>query len=276
MLRSQGLLSTGLGLALVAPIAAPRLLDPVQAQRPNRAQLETRLEQNLEDLAQLETLRPGVLAGDPAAIQALIAMTEPGPLDVPDGDAQLQALRLDIAQKEQHLARVQQQRRRAESAERLPSASPSPEASSSTSVETAVQQPPAPAAEPTSTARPWPTEPSLQERAEADSTPALLDPETAFRRARSSYLAGEHLDAFDRFRTLESSPSVDYWTARCLERLDRNTEALQLYTSIAKDPDATEFAELAKEGAEFLSWKAGLEESARQLVERTRRPGASK
>ncbi len=89
--------------------------------------------------------------------------------------------------------------------------------------------------------------------------------------AQACYRAG----LFARgFALLEKDETVAgrYWRARCLERLDRLTEAAELYRAISEQEDAGSFAERASTNLEFVTWKLTFVE---RLPEELRRREAT-
>ena len=46
-----------------------------------------------------------------------------------------------------------------------------------------------------------------------------------------------------------------YWRARCLEKLNRNDEALSAYAELVADPAAGDIALRAGEDLDFLRWR---------------------
>lgn len=79
----------------------------------------------------------------------------------------------------------------------------------------------------------------------------------ALRQAQTCYRAGQYARGLALLSNDETVPGL-YWRARCLERLERNDEALALYERVAAREDAGSYAERARTNAEFVRWRQRL------------------
>jgi hypothetical protein len=85
------------------------------------------------------------------------------------------------------------------------------------------------------------------------------------RQAQACFHAKRYEQGLSLLEAVESSPTIDYWKARLLERLNRFDEAITLYTTLETSDEATELRETVKRDREFAEWrrdflkKAGLD-----------------
>jgi len=76
----------------------------------------------------------------------------------------------------------------------------------------------------------------------------------ALRQGRAYYRASRYKEAMVLFTTREGEPEADYWIGRCLERLDRPSEAVAAYTRVIENEASGALAERAKSDRDFLRW----------------------
>jgi len=74
------------------------------------------------------------------------------------------------------------------------------------------------------------------------------------RLGRACWRGGRYLEGVAALEPLAGDPRSDYWRARCLERLSRHTEALQLYRHVVEVAGASPEGRSAHEDLEFLEW----------------------
>lgn len=82
------------------------------------------------------------------------------------------------------------------------------------------------------------------------------------RQAQACFRAKRYEQGLELLEAAEPSPTVSYWTARMLERLDRIDEAIELYNAIETDDDAKELHAAAKRDREFAEWRRDFEKKA--------------
>ena len=82
--------------------------------------------------------------------------------------------------------------------------------------------------------------------------------------ARLFYRGGRYAEALTVLEAQETSAEVEYWIARCLERMERTREALERYRRLADDPDGGPIALRAARDHDFLSWKQKFEQTHSQ------------
>lgn len=78
------------------------------------------------------------------------------------------------------------------------------------------------------------------------------------RLGRALYRQGEYLKAFENFEAATDAESL-YWKARCLEKLERDAEAIAAYNKVIELPDGGYSTQRAKEDLEFLQWRLQFE-----------------
>ncbi|MDF1799710.1 MAG: hypothetical protein P1V81_11075 [Planctomycetota bacterium] len=79
------------------------------------------------------------------------------------------------------------------------------------------------------------------------------------RQAKACFRAARYQQGIDILTTLESSAEVDYWHARCLEKLGLIDEAVALYQVVEVADDAGILASSAKRDREFAEWRREFE-----------------
>lgn len=76
----------------------------------------------------------------------------------------------------------------------------------------------------------------------------------ALRQGRAYYRASRYQEALVLFNTREGEAEADYWIGRCLERLDRASEAVAAYTRVIENEASGALGERAESDREFLRW----------------------
>ncbi len=72
---------------------------------------------------------------------------------------------------------------------------------------------------------------------------------------QSYYRAGRYLESAEILSRQPGNAEAVYWYARCLEKLERFDEAIDLYGSVLKLTESTYLADRARNDLEFLTWK---------------------
>ncbi len=247
-----------------AALAAVFVIPAVALQGRAPDSLVDALQRTLDALDSLAQLELRVQAGEPGAVQAVLAATEaPLPAELRD-DAALLALRGDVARLESALDEAH-----AGAATHVPGHTglepqaefadlPPPVAT--TGLDEAMRR------------RLGELQPSVAVAPAAGSAPSAaavphvraFEPEgytaDALRLARAHYKQGRWAEAL---QLLEQRPGAtaaeNYWRARCLEKLGRDVEAAAAYEAVVADPAAGEEAARAREDLEFLRWRQAFE-----------------
>ncbi|HUR27698.1 MAG TPA: hypothetical protein VM509_05890, partial [Planctomycetota bacterium] len=74
------------------------------------------------------------------------------------------------------------------------------------------------------------------------------------RLGRACWRGGRYLEGVAALEPLAGEPQSDYWRARCLEKLARNTEACALYRHVIEIAGSSPEGRSAREDLEFLEW----------------------
>lgn len=82
----------------------------------------------------------------------------------------------------------------------------------------------------------------------------------ALRLGHAYYRAGRYAEGLVILSKREGDIEARYWTARCLEHLDRYEEAFKIYEEVVAHPDAGYLADRARSDLAFLSWKRDFAE----------------
>jgi tetratricopeptide (TPR) repeat protein len=221
MLRLSSVVNVGLGVLLVVPAVA--------LQGKSGGSLADSLQQTITALEQLADLDRRVQTGDYAAVSAIVQQTEPAPADAVGAERELAHLRVSVA-----LLQTD--------ADPLLVAALATSSGPDRSPDT--QSPSTPGA----------SAPHVQ-RTSLEPGGYLADPMLF---ARACYRGARYGDALAALQLAKDSAEVRYWTARCLDRLDRLDEAVQAYQALIDSaPQSTE-ARLAGEDLEFLRWRRTL------------------
>jgi len=77
----------------------------------------------------------------------------------------------------------------------------------------------------------------------------------ALRLGHAYYRAGRYAEGLIILSKRPGDIEARYWSARCLEHLERYEEAIEIYTEVVTNVDAGYFADRAKSDLSFLSWK---------------------
>lgn len=78
------------------------------------------------------------------------------------------------------------------------------------------------------------------------------------RQGEALYRAGKYADALAVLRLLPDDARCQYWSARALEQLGRDDEAVALYTTVSERKDGGWARERARTDLEFLRWKQAV------------------
>ncbi|HVS18482.1 MAG TPA: tetratricopeptide repeat protein [Planctomycetota bacterium] len=257
---------TGSGLFGRAALAAVFVIPAVGLQGRAPDSLADALQRTLAALDGLAQLEVRVRAGEPAAIEAVLAATEP-PLE-PElrDDATLVALRGEVVALEAALDAVH-----AGAATHLPGHVgrapldgyedvPPPVATTGLDEATRrllgdLQPGLAPALPPASGAQ-APAKPAGAQARRFESEGYAAD---ALRLAKAYYKQGRWNEALELLEGRERTAAETYWRARCLEKLGRDGEAVGAYEAVVADPNAGENAQRARQDLEFLRWRLDFE-----------------
>lgn len=254
----------GSGLFGRAALAAVFVIPALALQGRAPDSLAEALQRTLAALDSLAQIELRVQAGEPGAVQAVLAATEPAlPPELRD-DAALLVLRGDVARLEAALDAVH-----AEAGTHVPGhvglgpidellQEPAPVAT--TGLDESMRRrlgelDPVPFPKPASGGSPV-----------ASAAPKLraFEPEgyaaDALRMARAHYKQGRWNDALMLLEQQGGASAAEtYWRARCLEKLGRDAEAEAAYQTVVADPAAGEDAQRAKGDLEFLRWRLDFE-----------------
>lgn len=77
------------------------------------------------------------------------------------------------------------------------------------------------------------------------------------RLGRVCWRGGRYLEGVAALEALAGEPKADYWRARCLEKLSRNSEAIAVYRDVIRIGGDSPEARSAREDLEFLEWSLG-------------------
>jgi len=79
------------------------------------------------------------------------------------------------------------------------------------------------------------------------------------RQAKACFRAGRYQQGIDILTAMEANAEVNYWHARCLEKLGLIDEAVVLYQAVEVADDAGDLAVSAKRDREFAEWRREFE-----------------
>ncbi len=77
------------------------------------------------------------------------------------------------------------------------------------------------------------------------------------RLGRACWRGGRYLEGVAALEPLAGDPKADYWRARCLEKLGRATESLELYGKVIQIAGDSPEGRSARDDREFLEWSMG-------------------
>jgi hypothetical protein len=261
----------GSGLFGRAALAAVFVIPAVALQGRAPDSLADALQRTLAALDSLAQIELRVQAGEPGAVQAVLAATEPPlPPELRD-DAAVFALRGDVARLEAALDAVH-----AQSATHVPGhvgsgkldelpVEPAPVAT--TGLDESMRRrlgelEPLALAAPSSGAAASPSAAPKLRSFEPDGYAA-----DALRMARAHYKQGRWNEALLLLEQRAGATAQEtYWRARCLEKLGRDAEAAAAYEAVVADPAAGEDAVRAKGNLEFLRWRLDFESRRRSAA----------
>ncbi len=270
MLRFNYAINTLLGALLVTPA----LTLGVQ----HNESLESALKRTASSLDELARIEKRLRDGDPAAIADVLRTTE-RPLATSNGDpaardTALQDLRGVVGKLQRELDELESKATPQELTQiaRLPVAAPAPESASAAPLDFTVGLDDALRRRLGERARPVVAEtprvaPKAVESVENGETKTSFETgeysADALRLGRAHYRKGEYDKAFDALKGAQDAESL-YWTARCLEKLERDSEAIAAYNKVLALPDAGYSGQRAKEDLEFLEWRLQFERTRGQ------------
>jgi len=252
------------GLFTNAAIASVLVVPAITLQGGAPASLEASLERTLISLETLTGIGHGVESGQRDAVGALIASTEAALPNPRVRDELLSSLRVDVSALERELDGLHGPASAQDSlvpssisSAGLPPVAPThgmDEATRRLLAQPTRIRPLATSSAPTTgtgaasadTAR---TEPKKRKFEAAGYTADALA------LARAYYRKGEWMDALALLQGRDTVPAETYWRARCLEKLERNTEAVAAYEKVMAHPDGGWEAQRAREDLDFLRWR---------------------
>lgn len=251
----------GSGLFGRAALAAVFVIPAVALQGRSPESLGDALQRTLSALEGLAQLELRVQAGEPGAVQAVIAATEAPLAPELRDDAALLALRGEVARLEGALDALH-----AGAATHLPghaglepldelASLPPPVATTGLDEATRrllgdLQPGAGPAPVTPAAAAPRAASAPRTQAFEAEGYAA-----DALRLARARYKQGRWTEALELLEGSGAGAQETYWRARCLEKLGRDAEAAAAYENVVVDPSAGENAARAREDLEFLRWR---------------------
>lgn len=250
------------GLFTNAAIATVFVVPALTLQGEAPARLETSLERTLVALETLKGLGRSVEGGGREAVGALIASTEPALPDARQRDELLETLRHEVSALERELDGLHASERegpaggaRPPALQGLPGVAPTQGLDEAT--RRSLEQPRG--------ARARVPAPNATNAGEAPAAPDAAPEKLRFEPsgytadaltlARALYRKGEWLEALALLEGRDERPAETYWRARCLEKLERNTEAVAAYEAVIARPDGGWEAKRAKEDLDFLRWR---------------------
>lgn len=253
MLKFYHLFNLGMVGALVVPAA---LQDGTPAD-----QLERSVQSTEAALGTLDPLRGRLESGDYAAVEEVLAATEPAFGTGPERSALLDQLRRELGELERQVEELEvhpvlqhttQDPTAGPKSGGAVAGAPTTGLSDAQRSEVASIFPPVPGAQGTQTVRKQGTSYSFEKPG------FTVD---AVRQGRAYYRAGRYAEALRLFETRSGEPEADYWTGRALERLDRIEEAVAAYTRVIENEAAGALAERARMDREFVRWVVDFERS---------------
>lgn len=265
MMKFQALLTMGLGGLFVIPAI-------VVGDGRTEGGLTAALDQTVAALDQLVGIRRTLEAGDPEGVPAILSHSEPPMAAGMERDAHLAGLRTDIG-------------RLAAQLERMEGGSPTKpgpmgpldggapagvtkdvyvglegkEGTSSAHVglDEAARQIIENIRPPVETAVGAQNTVTPSESLEPDGF--VVDP---VKLGRSYYLADRWAEGLEILKRIEDSPEASYWRGRCLEKLDRDSEAIAAYESVVSSEADDYLKDRAANDLEFLRWLVDFEQRA--------------
>jgi tetratricopeptide (TPR) repeat protein len=270
MLRFNYAINTLLGALLVTPA----LTLGVQ----HNESLESALKRTASSLDELGRIEKRLRQQDPAAIADVMRTTE-RPLATSNGDpaardTALQDLRGVVGKLQRELDELESKATPQELTQiaRLPVVAPAPEPSSAAPIDFTVGLDDAlrrrlgerarPVVAETPRVAPKPVE-SVKSGDAKTAFEAGEYTADALRLGRAHYRKGEYDKALDALKGALDAESL-YWKARCLEKLERSSEAITAYNQVLALPDAGYSGQRAKEDLEFLEWRLQFERTRGQ------------
>ena len=79
---------------------------------------------------------------------------------------------------------------------------------------------------------------------------------------RALYRREKFADALVQFESQGTQIEATYWKARCLERLNKSSDAIAAYKQVVASPSAGPLAARAKDDLEFLTWCTSIQRAA--------------
>lgn len=254
MLKFMHLFNFGVVGALVVPAA---LQDSSGASQLERAIAAT--EHSLQSLTQVEAQ---IAAGEYAAVDAILAATEPpfggarerstlvDQLRRDIGELEHQVQQLEIPEGLEHLTQDPTQGLATTSTPQGAPGVPTTGLSQADRDQVAEIWPPVPGIDGTGNVR------KKGETYTFEKQGFSVDP---IRQGRAYYRAGRYKESLRLFETRTGEPEADYWTGRALERLGRSEEAIAAYTLVVDNEEAGALIERARMDRDFALWLIDFE-----------------
>ncbi|HTF87804.1 MAG TPA: hypothetical protein VK843_05300 [Planctomycetota bacterium] len=224
-----------LSLLLSIPVLA------TSGDEPNN--LRERLARNASQLAEFCAVEQRLAAKDPSAVVDLLAASEAGPSDAVQAEIDLITLRSRVGALQEILdARALE--------------GPTP-ALAEREVETTrplnlAYTAPANPVEPHTIAVAIPVQNAPVSNKQAFETEGFIADRS--RLGRACWRGGRYLEGVAALEPIAGDSQADYWRARCLEKLARNKEALELYRKVIAASGESPEGRSAREDLEFLEW----------------------
>ncbi len=208
-----------------------------------RTKLLEHLARTERALADLTLFEQRLVARDPSTVSELLATAEAGPADSVQAETELMSLRARVGALQEILD--------ARSTESAPAVAPNKV------VESTPQVPQVHAA-PATVANTHPAEvaapaanPTVPNKVAFEADGFVAD---RSRLGRACWRGARYLEGVAALEPLAGQPQADYWRARCLEKLSRNPEALELYRKVIEVSGQSPEGRSAREDLEFLEW----------------------
>jgi tetratricopeptide (TPR) repeat protein len=254
MMKHNFAVGVALALAVVLPTAA------LGKQAPET--LQQALERTIAALEQLAGIEQRLARHDAGAIRDAIASTEPAltvPANKPQArDEQLDALRHDVVALQ---GALDGDMRAGEPAAK-PSAHDSQPPSTSSAATTGLD-------EATRRALGAPASAEQQIDGALGSAPApkrTFEPRgysaDPLELGRALYRREKFGQALVQFESQGTAIEATYWKARCLERLNKTSDAIAAYKQVIASPSAGPLAARAKDDLDFLTWCTAIQRTA--------------
>ncbi len=249
------------GLVSNAAIGVLLLVPALTLQGRSPASLEEALESTLRALEALGAIEQRIAHSDPEAVGVLLASTEPAPEAPQALEHALLDLRAEVSSLECELdglhaqtAGPAQQDPQAQDADAGAGGAP---IAPTTGLDDATRRRLAGSAlsavEPLAQVEPLAAAGAAAAVLHSFEAPGYMA--DALRLARACYRQGRWHEGLALLEGRDGTPAETYWRARCLEKLERNDEAIAAYERLVADPAGGWEAARAREDLEFLRWR---------------------